>query len=84
MTPFTICDQLQILEVDPWTRTPILVDIGTFAVQLSTWLLIETHVKGVPHTRSDKYDVRRLVYIAKRILVQEILVPKKPSIKKNF
>ena len=25
-------DEFQISEVDPWTRTPISVDIGTFAI----------------------------------------------------
>ena len=41
---------LQILEVDPWTRTPISANIGTFEVPLLTYVLIETHTQGVPHT----------------------------------
>ena len=28
--------KFEVLEVDCWTRTPILADIGTFAVPLST------------------------------------------------
>ena len=32
--------EFQILEVDPWTQTPILVDIGTFDIPLLTHVLI--------------------------------------------
>ena len=44
--------KIQILEVGPWTRNPVLADISTFAVPLLTYILIETHVKGVPITSS--------------------------------
>ena len=35
-----IIDSFYILEVNPWTRTSISADIGTFAVPLSTYVLI--------------------------------------------
>ena len=39
--------KFQILEVDPWRRTPISVNIGTFVVPLSMYVLIKTNIKGV-------------------------------------
>ena len=54
--------EFKILEVDCWTLTPISANIGTFAVPLLTYILIETNIKGVPRTSSDKYDVRGLGY----------------------
>ena len=47
--------ELQILEVDYWTQTPILAVIGTFTVTLSTYILIETQEKEVPRTSLEKY-----------------------------
>ena len=47
-------DAFQILEVDLWKRGPNLADIGTFAVPLSTYVLIETHIKEVCSTISYK------------------------------
>ena len=46
--------KLHILEVDPWTRTPILDYIGTFAVPLLMYVLIKTHIEGLPRHISDK------------------------------
>ena len=46
---------------------PIYTDIGTFAVQLSTYILMETHIKWLPCTSSDKDSVRRLGYIMMRV-----------------
>ena len=46
--------EFQILDVDPWTLTPILVNIGTFAVPLSTYVLIKHYIKGVPIPILDK------------------------------
>ena len=43
-------DDLDILEVGPWTRSPISVDIGTFVVPLLTYVLIKPHIKGVTNT----------------------------------
>ena len=36
---------LHILEVDPWTQTLNLADIGTFAVSLLMYALIENQIK---------------------------------------
>ena len=41
-------DEFQILEVDPWTRTPISLDIGTVAIPLSMYVLIKNRIKRVP------------------------------------
>ena len=60
-----IVGEFQILEVDPWTRIPILVDIGTFAVPLRTYLLIKTDIKGVPIPSPDKDTCIRIGYIKK-------------------
>ena len=78
---YTTTGEFQISEVDRWTRTPISADIGTFAFTLSTYVLIETHIKGV-HTNSsressDKDACIRICYILKAIIVEEILVPQK-------
>ena len=40
--------ELHISEIDPWTQTPISLDIGTFAIPLSTYALIKPHIKWVP------------------------------------
>ena len=58
-----IVGEFQILEVDPWTRIPILVDIGTFAVPLLTYALIKTHIKGVPIPSLYKYASISIGYI---------------------
>ena len=58
-----VMGKFQISEVDPWTRTPILVDTGTFAIHLSMYVLIETHIKGVPIPRSDTDSGIRIGYI---------------------
>ena len=60
---FTQYGELQISEVDHWARTPILADIGTFAVPLLMYVLIETHKKGVQSTRSDKDAMLWIGYI---------------------
>ena len=57
---YGVIGKSQILVVDPWTRTPISADIGTFAVPLSTYILIKTHIKGVPSTISEKYTWMRI------------------------
>ena len=41
-------EEIQIFKVDPWTRTPILANIEALAVPISMYVLIETHIKGVP------------------------------------
>ena len=41
--------ELDILEVDPWTRTPILVDSGTFAIPLSMYEWVP-----IPSSDTDK------------------------------
>ena len=55
--------ELQILEVYCWKRTPSSANIRTFAVPLSTYVLIETHIKGVPITRSEKDVVLSMGFI---------------------
>ena len=55
--------KFEVLEVDCWTRTPILANIGTFAVPLSTLGMIETHIEGVYITSSDKGAVLWVGYI---------------------
>ena len=55
--------EFHILEVKRWTWTPMSADIGTFAVPLLAYVLIETRLKGVPRTISEKYVVCRLGYI---------------------
>ena len=59
----SICDEFQILEVNRWTRILILADIGTFSVPLSAYVLIETHIKGVPIPSSEKYACIRIGHI---------------------
>ena len=56
------------MEVDRWTQNPILANIGTFAVPLLTYMLIETHIKGVHITKSDKDAVLWISFILKDIL----------------
>ena len=63
-----------MLEVDSWTRTLIPADIGTFVVPLSTYVLIETHIKVLPHTISDKDAVIRTGCIYKVNIVEDVLV----------
>ena len=50
----TVHGGFEILEVDIWTRIPILEDIGNFLVTLSTYVLIESNIKVLHSTRSDK------------------------------
>ena len=45
--------EFHVLEVDPCTGTPVLVDIGTFVIPLSMYVLIKTHIKRVPVPISD-------------------------------
>ena len=66
--------ELQILEVDYWTQTPILAVIGTFTVTLSTYILIETQEKEVPRTSLEKYAWLSTCYVKKIIIVVEIFV----------
>ena len=61
--------KFHILEVNPWTRTPIFLDVGTFYIPLSTYVLIKTHVKWVPIPRSDTYTGIRIVHIQIYIIV---------------
>ena len=68
-----------MLEFDPWTQTPISANIGTFAVPLLMLLLTETHLKGVPHTISEKDGMLRLGDIKNCITVEYILVPQNAS-----
>ena len=58
------------MEVDRWTRTPILAGIGTFAVPLSTYILIESHIKGVRFASLDKDAVLLISFIEKIIIVE--------------
>ena len=58
-----LCGELHISEIDPWTQTPILLDIGTFAIPLSTYTLIKPHIKWVPITISDTDAGIRIGYI---------------------
>ena len=76
----------QISEVDFWIQTPISADIGTFAVPLSTYVLIETHIKEVWSTIYYKDAVLWIGFILKLILVEDISVPQNASICfcKNF
>ena len=46
--------EFQILEADRWTRTPVFDDNDTFVVPLSTYVLIEDHIKGVTIANSEK------------------------------
>ena len=55
--------EFHILEVDTWTRTPISLDIGTFAIPLSMYVLIKNHIKRVPITSLDTYTRIRIGYI---------------------
>ena len=71
-----VLGEFQILEVNPWTLNPILANIGTFAVLLSPYILIETFIKGVPRTIPEKYAILWLGYIKKGIIVGNILVRK--------
>ena len=71
--------KFHISEVDTWTRTPILANIGTFAVPLSIYVLIKAHIKGVQIPRLDKDACIRICYILKAIIVEEILVSQKAS-----
>ena len=73
ITHLMICE-FHILEVNPWTWTPILVNIGTFSIPLSTYILIKTHIKGVPILSLDKDTSIRICYIKFFIIVVEILV----------
>ena len=43
-----------LFEVNPWTQTPILANIGTFVVPLSTYLPLENQIKWVFRTSSEK------------------------------
>ena len=52
--------------------------MGTFAVLLSTYILIETHIKEVYSIISEKYTVPWIGFILKVNLGEEILVPQKP------
>ena len=69
-----------MLEVNPCTRTPVLADISTFAVPLSTYVLIETHIKEVWSTIYYKDAVLWIGFILKLILVEDISVPQNASI----
>ena len=48
---------------------PIFPDIGIFAVPLSTYVMLETHITWVPCTSSDKNAMRRIGNILKYIIV---------------
>ena len=69
-------DYFQILEVDPWKRTPIPAYIGPFEVPLSMYVMVETQIKWVRITSLDKDAVLWIDFILKLILVEEISVPK--------
>ena len=43
--------EFQILEVDTWTRNPILFDIGTFCYPFIDKRTDKTHIKRVPIPR---------------------------------
>ena len=52
-----------ILQVDPWIRTPILVDIGSFTIPLSTNVMIKTQIKRITIPISDNDAGIRIDYI---------------------
>ena len=58
----SLVGQFHILEVDPWTRTPILADIGTFEVPSLMYITIETQIKIVRRTISDKDAVLWMIF----------------------
>ena len=58
---------------------PNFSNIGTFAVPLSTYVLMDTQIKWVPRTISDKDDVRSLGYILKYIKVEKLLLSQNAS-----
>ena len=57
--------EFKISEVGCLTQTPISADVGTFVVPLSTYVCIETHIKGVCSTSSDKDAVIWIGFIYK-------------------
>ena len=69
--------EFHILEDDHWTWTPISAYIGNFAVPLSTYVLTETHIKGVCSTRSVKGLIIWISFILKVIIFEDISVPQK-------
>ena len=46
--------EFQILEVNCWIWTPISADTGAFTVPILAYVLIETHIKGVPSHSPEK------------------------------
>ena len=46
ISPVIINIEFHILEVDTWTQTPISVDIGTFAISLWTYVLVNPYKTG--------------------------------------
>ena len=55
--------EFQILEVNCWIWTPISADTGAFTVPILAYVLIETHIKGVPIPSSEKYACIRIGHI---------------------
>ena len=55
--------KFQISEVDPWTRTLILLDVGPFDIPLSAHELIKTYIKWVTIIISDTKTGIRISYI---------------------
>ena len=49
--------EFHIYEANPWTRTKISANIGTFVVPILMYVLIETNIKVVKRTSSDKKSV---------------------------
>ena len=69
--------EFHILEDDHWTWTPISAYIGNFEVPLPTYILTETHTKGVCSTSSVKNLMIWIGFILKVIIVEDISVPQK-------
>ena len=70
--------EFQILEVNPWTWTNILVDFGTFFPS-SMYVLIKPHIKWVTIPSSDTDSDILIVYIEQNIIIDYILVQQKAS-----
>ena len=54
-------------------------NIGTFVVPILTYVLVETNIKGVNITTSEKYMVLWIGFILRVIMVKEILLLQKAS-----
>ena len=65
----------QYLDTDP----VFLDNIDTFVVPILTYVLVETNIKGVNSTTSERYMVLWIGFILRVIMVKEILLLQKAS-----